>query len=77
VPFAAFLDGHKFDSETKRIMGVAFEMTCAALHLSYRGDSAAQIVADKIISLAKQGELDPDRLCERALNELRNSPPIV
>ena len=28
-----YLDGFKFDLETKRIMGVAFEMTRAALRL--------------------------------------------
>jgi hypothetical protein len=31
MPITPFLDGHKFDPETKRVMGVAFEMTCAAV----------------------------------------------
>jgi hypothetical protein len=28
-----------------------------------------------IIVLTKEGVLDPNDLCERALNDLRNSPP--
>jgi hypothetical protein len=31
----------------------------------------SEIVAKKIIALAKDGERDPDRLCERTLNDLR------
>ena len=26
MPITPYLDGHKFDPETKRVMGVAFEM---------------------------------------------------
>jgi hypothetical protein len=71
MPITPFLDGFKCDPETKRVMGVAFEMTRAALKLADRADLATEIVAKKIIELAKQGEIDPDRLCERALIDLR------
>jgi hypothetical protein len=71
MPITPFLDGFKYDPETKRVMGVAFEMTCAALKLADRADLATEIVANKIIEIAKQGEIDPDRLCERALIDLR------
>jgi hypothetical protein len=37
----------------------------------------SEIIADKIIALAKAGERDPNRLCERALDGLRQSPPSV
>jgi hypothetical protein len=70
MPITPYLDGFKCDPETKRVMGVAFEMTCAALKLSDRADLATEIVAKRIIELAKQGEIDPDRLCERALIDL-------
>jgi hypothetical protein len=70
-----FLDGFKFDPEAKRIMGVAFEMTCAALKYTSRPDLAHEAVARRIIVLAKNGVLDPDRLCERVLNDLRKLPP--
>jgi hypothetical protein len=76
VPITIFLEGQKFDPETKRVMGVAFEMTCIALGLRDRGDLANSVVAKKIIELVKTGELNPDILCERALVDLR-APPRV
>jgi hypothetical protein len=42
-----------------------------SLKLADRADLATEIVAKRIIELAKQGERDPDRLCERALIDLR------
>ena len=56
-------------------MGVAFEMTCAALKYTNRPDVAHVAVAKRIIELAKNGVLDPDRLCERVLDDLRKLPP--
>jgi hypothetical protein len=69
-----FLDGHYFDPETKRMMGIVFEMARAALRPADRTDPAAEILATRIIALAKEGVIDPDRLCERALNDLRKPP---
>jgi len=57
--------------ETKRVMGVAFEMVCAALRLADRGDLANEIIARRIIELAEAGEHNPDLLCERVLEEFR------
>jgi len=42
-------------------MGVAFEMVYTALCLSDRGDLANEIIARRIIDLAKAGEHNPDR----------------
>jgi hypothetical protein len=75
MPITPFLDGQKFDPETKRVMGVAFEMTRAALRLTDRNDPIIEIIAKKIIELAKAGARNPDLLCERALKHLRESPP--
>jgi hypothetical protein len=77
MPITPFLDGFKFEPETKRVMGVAFEMARAALRLTDRTDAISEILARKIIDLAKQGILDPDRLCEQALSDFRNPPPSV
>jgi hypothetical protein len=66
-----YLDGSKFDRETKHIIGVAFEMTCAALRLTDRDDLLVAMVAKRIIELAREGERNPELLCERALNDLR------
>jgi hypothetical protein len=47
MPITPFLDGQKFDPETKRVMGVAFEMTRAALRLTDRNDPIIEIIAKK------------------------------
>jgi hypothetical protein len=75
MPITPFLDGHRFDPATKRIMGVAFEMTRAALRLDDRSDALNKIVAENIIKLAQEGERDPDELCERTLSFLREQRP--
>jgi hypothetical protein len=61
------LQGHRFDAETARLLGVAFEMTLVILQHS-EGPVAPtrDAVAQKIIELAKAGERDPERLCDEA-----------
>jgi hypothetical protein len=68
------LDGFQFDPEARRVMGVAFDMTCAALKYTNRPDVAHEAVVKRISELAKNGVLDPDRLCERVLDDLRKLP---
>ena len=70
MPITPYLDGMSVDPETKRVMGVAFEMTLAALRLSDRSDPFVAIVARKIIALAADGERNADRLCAQVLNGL-------
>ena len=72
MPISPYLDGHKFDPETMRVMGVAFEMTRVALGLADRGDLANEIIAKRIIALAKAGGRNPDLLCEGVLKEFRD-----
>jgi hypothetical protein len=62
-----FLNGERFDLETRRVLGVALEMTCIALRTGDCDDSVRQAIAIKIIELAKAGERNPDVLCEQAL----------
>jgi hypothetical protein len=69
MPITPYLGGQYFDPETKRIMGVAFEMALAALRLKDRTDPIVAIIANRIIEAAKEGVLDPHQLCERALGE--------
>jgi len=66
-----YLDGFDVDPETRRVLGVALEMTRVALGLEDQGDLANKIIAKQIIKLAKAGERNPDLLCEGALEELR------
>jgi hypothetical protein len=46
-----------------------------ALRLVDRGDLANEILAEKIMALAKAGERDPERLCDGVLREFRRPPP--
>jgi hypothetical protein len=71
MPISAYLEGQQIDPETKRILGIAFELTRAGLRLSNQDDTAPDIVAKKIIELAQGGERDPERLCDHALANLR------
>ena len=71
MPIRPFLNGEEFDPETMRILGVAFEQTCFALRIENCDDDIRQAIANKIIELVKTGERSPDRLCERALEEIR------
>ena len=74
MSISPYLDGFAFDAEAKRVMGIAFEMTCVALRID-RTDPIAATAAKRIIELAKNGERDADRLCDGALNVLRVPPP--
>ena len=78
MPIRAYLNGQRFDAETTRLMGIAFEM---ALVMLQRTDGIVNptrdAVAQKIIELAKAGENDPERLCEAALQALRPSPGVI
>ena len=63
----AYLDGHTFDAETIRQMGIAFEMGLVWLRAPPgRDDPIRKTLAQSIIALAQLGERDPERLCESA-----------
>ena len=72
MPIRPFLNGQRFDQETVRILGVAFEQVCIALRTGDCDDDVKNAIANKIIELAKDGERNPDLLCERALKDIRN-----
>jgi hypothetical protein len=71
MPITPFLNGERFDAETRRILGVALEMSCIALRVGHCADDVRQAIANKIITLAKSGERNPNVLCERALQDIR------
>ena len=71
MPIRPFLNGEKFDQETLRILGVAFEQVYIALRTGDCDDDVRQAIANKIIEIAKNGERNPDLLCECALREIR------
>ena len=69
MPIRSHLNGHRFDPETMRLMGIAYEMTLISLRLVDRGDIVNNVVAQKLIEIAKAGERDPERLCEAVLQQ--------
>jgi hypothetical protein len=71
MPITPYLESRHFDAEAKRVMGVAFELARWALRPPGRDDAITEVVAEKIIELAKAGERNPDLLCENALDHLR------
>jgi hypothetical protein len=72
MPIRAYLDSsHKFDGETIRQMGIAFEMALASLRATPDwNDPIRAAFAQRIIALAKAGERDPELLCDGALRAL-------
>jgi hypothetical protein len=69
MPIAPYLHDFDVDSESKRVLSVALERTRICLGLG--DDFANGIIAKQLIELAKAGERNPDRLCEGALEKLR------
>jgi hypothetical protein len=51
-------------------MGEAFERACHSLHDLGQPDLVRDIIARRIIEVARRGERDPDELCARALQAL-------
>ena len=76
MPTTPYLAGFAFDEEAQRVMGIAFEMTCVALKVQ-RTDCLAEKAAKRIIELAKEGERNPDRMCDEALDAVRRPPPAA
>ena len=76
VPIRSHLHGQRFNTETIRVMGLAYELALVTLE---RTDGAAtptrEAVAQKIIELAKAGERDPERLCDGALKAAQPTAP--
>jgi hypothetical protein len=76
MPIRPYLaDGERFDAETLRILGIAFEVARVALRHPNQDDLTHETIARQIIELAKTGERDADRLCDQVLARLGRPPP--
>jgi hypothetical protein len=76
----ALLSNAAFDSEDTELLGAAFEAAWEKLNTAgsalAEGSEAAltrELLAKRIIELAKRGERNPDRLVESALDHLARS----
>jgi hypothetical protein len=56
------------DPETIALLCAAYDKACKSLHDTGQPTLVNEIIAQRIIALAKQGERDPDKLCGGALN---------
>ena len=75
MPLRRFInDAGAFTPADLKSMGIAFDAALAKLGVKDRADSINELVAKRIISFARQGERDPERLCEHVLSSLRGSP---
>ena len=68
--FIAKSDG-VFSPEVMTAMSAAFDDALNELKLADRDDPVAEIVARKIIEVARQGECDPARLSATALDRIQ------
>ena len=67
MPIRPYLDGHRFDAETVRLLGIAFETAIQSLRNWGVLEPPREALAKALIDLAKAGERDPERLCDAAL----------
>jgi hypothetical protein len=65
-----FFPSAAFDHNATRAMGKAFDRACHSLHDIGQPDLVREIIAKRIIEVARDGERDPDELCVRALKAL-------
>ena len=71
MPIRHYLQGHRFDPETARLLGVAFEMALVTLqHADGPVAPTRDAVAQKIIELAKAGERDPEERDPERANKI-------
>jgi hypothetical protein len=75
MPIRQYRDGERFDPETTRLLGIAFEFAIQALHNWGVLDPRREAIAGAIIGFARAGERDPERLCDLALEAC--SKPII
>jgi len=77
MPITRLLQDTAFGPDEIAILVAAYEDALRALSLVNRSDLATEMVAKRIIELAKQGERDPVRLRERAMEAVSSPPPSL
>jgi hypothetical protein len=76
VPHRFGTDGAAFDPETVEILAHALDMAYEVLRAERKlvpGDGGVSALAKLILEVAKEGERDPKRLSERALESFREA----
>jgi len=65
-------DKPPFDAKELELLLAVFEAVCRSFQELGQTEPPAEIIASKVIDVAKTGERDPDRLHDRVLLTLRN-----
>jgi hypothetical protein len=66
--------GSVFDEHATKVMGEAFDAACKDLNDTGQPSIVYEVIAKRIIEVARSGERDPEKLRERALTAFgRNS----
>jgi hypothetical protein len=65
-----FIKNTVFGPDAVAIMGDAFDLACAASAQLGEPSVVQEVIANRIIELAKTGERHPQVLCDRALEAL-------
>jgi hypothetical protein len=68
----ALFERADFDPETIEILATAYEKARKSLHDKGQPLLVQEVIAGRIISAARTGLRDPDKLCEMALTALGN-----
>jgi hypothetical protein len=71
VPVYRLLQRAALDDCAVEAMTMAYGAALHELKLADRNDALTEIIARKILEIARLGERDPKRLCELALEDIR------
>lgn len=70
VPIQRLLREAVFDPEEAAALALAYETALEMLRPKDRADALKELIAKKIIEVARHGERDPVKICARTLVEL-------
>jgi hypothetical protein len=59
-----------FDPETTHSLCIAFDKACSTIAERDRSEFVKELIARRVIALAKRGERDPDKLAEATTSSL-------
>ena len=70
MPVTALFRNAAVEPAVIMLMGDAFQRACRSLHDTGQPEIVQEVLAQRIIQLAQEGERDPRELCEKALRAL-------
>lgn len=73
MPLTRYLKEAVFEPKAIEIMNTAFAAVCQSLQLAHQDDPMTQIVARKVIDVARLGERNPKRIHDLVLLALKES----